>query len=76
MATKLILAIQDPEGDSSAVIKVEETFDEVLDHIMPISQPSSSLEMRQCVTYITTEGNRVMVNSHHIMWAEELPDGE
>jgi hypothetical protein len=69
--TKILMAVQSEEGGGSSVIEVSETFDEVMNKIQPLNQPSSSLEMRENLTFHKEDGNRIWLVPNHVVRVEE-----
>ena len=76
MSCRLVMTFSpgvDSEGgtEGSAVIYVMESFDEVMDRVMPVQSPSSNLEMRENLVYHTMEGKRISVHPNLIATVEE-----
>jgi len=63
----------DSEGgtEGSAVVYVSETFDEVMDKVLPVQGHSSALEQRAACVYHTVEGNRISITPQIIAIVEE-----
>lgn len=71
MPSKLWLLGHIAEGNPTS-IEVVEDFDKCLDHVVPLSQPSSALEARHTALYTDPEGNRLYIPPHLVGVIEEL----
>jgi hypothetical protein len=68
--TALTMAVQDPAGTSSWRVLVQETFEEVLEHVSPLTPPSSSLEARTRLTYTAPDGRPLMIRPDTVVHVE------
>lgn len=60
------------EPGHSRTFEVGVSYEEALDRLVPISQPSSSLQARELMTWPLVDGGRLWVPSQHVAWVEEL----
>lgn len=76
MATRIAMAYgSETEPGASKYFDVEETADEVLDHLIPIQGLSSNLEARQNIQYKKADGSgRVFIQPQNVAWVEENVD--
>lgn len=72
MATRIIMGVSDTkEAGVSAQRLVEESFDRVMDLIMPLEQPSSALQAREALTLHAEGGDRIYVRPEAVVLIEE-----
>lgn len=55
----IITNVPAEEGEGPRPLVVSETFDEVVDKIAPLANPSSALEHRSLCIYTDEDGNRI-----------------
>lgn len=61
---------------TSATFDVEETYDQVVDKLFPLTAESSALEARANWYYTKTDGGRVFIPRQWVLSAEELVEDE
>lgn len=75
MTTRLTLTIAGSESGIGKTIDVSESYDEVLNKVVPISPPSSAEGHQINFTYNKADGSgRVLVHPNLIGTAEENPE--
>jgi hypothetical protein len=74
VTVRIVMPVQKHDGEGSAAFTVSESFDECLDHVAPISPPSSALEHRQnCIFTDAESGDRIYIDPRHVAYMEENP---
>jgi len=77
MATRLVLNMQGPEDEGGHQFIVNDSFDEVIEKIMPVAHPTqSALDERQRCLYTGTDGRRIFCPPHYAAFAESDYDDE
>ena len=74
MATRIVVPMSPAEGEAygrSTQFFVQESYDEILERMAPLTPPTSALEHRMTLTFTLTNGNRLYLHPKDIMWIEE-----
>ena len=73
MVTLLVLSTPTLAGEPGTCqgIVVEESYDQVLNKIIPVHPPTNPLEAQDKVTYHDENGNRIMIQPAVIVSAQE-----
>lgn len=74
--TRITIPIGRHDGTGSFSAIVREDFDEVLERVAPMTQPSSALEHRARSVYIDLAGNRMYAPPQAIALVEENVEAE
>lgn len=78
MATRIAVQFgHEKNAGATKCFDVEESADDVLEHLIPIQPPSSTLEARQNIQYKKADGSgRVFLQPQFVAWVEENAEAD